>query len=56
MQRSVSQVDCLVNGKSVTMLIDSGADINAISEDMWLEIVDEWIAGKVELRDVAWGN
>lgn len=38
------------------MLIDSGADVNTIGERDWIEILNGYVEGKVDLIDLTWGD
>lgn len=50
-------INCMIESKlSVNMMIDSGSDINAMSEDDWLSLLSGHIEGKIELSDLKWGN
>lgn len=45
-----------MEGSRVKFLIDSGADVNALSEQDWCEVLGEHIEGKLELKELRWGN
>lgn len=50
-------LECTVaDGAKAAFMIDSGADVNTVSEQDWLGIVEMYIEDKITLGDLRWGN
>jgi transposase InsO family protein len=53
---SVPWIDCQVDSETIRMLIDSGADVNTISEGDWLKISEKYESNETRITDLTWGN
>lgn len=50
-------IKCDVAGiKGIEMMIDSGSAVNTLSESDWVELLSEFIEGRLELENLQWGN
>jgi hypothetical protein len=49
-------IRCRVGSVEVEFFIDSGADVNALSEEAWLEIAGNHTNGSEPLANLKWGN
>ena len=49
-------IECLVGEMPVRMLIDSGADVNTLSEKDWVELLSRYLEGESKITDLNWGN
>lgn len=49
-------LDCKLSDTEIKMLIDSGADVNTVSESDWIRVLADSVEGKSVITDVKWGN
>jgi hypothetical protein len=49
-------IDCEINNFPLKMMIDSGSDVNTISENSWLQFLEKANEGSLLPSKVVWGN
>ena len=49
-------IKCHIGGIEFLLLIDSGADVNALNERDWCALFDEYDKGTATIKDLRWGN
>lgn len=46
----------VADGNAIEMMIDSGSDVNTLSEKDWVEVLAQHIEGKCQLDNLSWEN